>query len=323
MRKPKITVIIPFFNVERYIGRCSRSLFEQTFEEMEYIFVDDCSTDRSVGILQTLIDEYKVSEKATILHHVINEGVSAARNTGLNHANGDYIGWVDADDWIESEMYERLYQYAKKNQCDLVYCGYVEENNGRSIACTKTYQGAHDPLCNVRALTANEIDAFLWNKLIKRSLLDNHPIVFHEGCNMWEDFAILTPISYYAERIGGIRNPLYHYTIRKGSISLVRSDTQLNAMFKNISIVESFLISINAPDDIFLHLAERKFCLKNSLLMKTGNTEEWRRLFPEVNSQIWKQKACWYIKLYEWCLLNHLDCFYFLYRKYRLIRNKE
>ena len=323
MKMCKVSVIIPLYNVEKYIERCACSLFEQTLGQMEYIFVDDCSTDRSVEILQTVVDRYPVLDRVILLHHDKNRGVSAARNTGLKHASGDYIGWVDADDRVEKEMFEWLYQYARMNACDFVYCGYIEErSNGTCINHTKIDKEYPDSLERVNALVSGDIDAFLWNKLIKRSLLESHQIIFPEGYDMWEDFLALVSIVYYAKHIGSINKPLYHYGLRKGSVSLECSEKQLNAMFRNLSCVEDFLNDINASEETFLNLVERKFCIKDALLFQTGNTEQWRSLFPEMNKYIWKQNACWQVKLYEWSLSKHINWVYPLYKAYRHLKTK-
>lgn len=104
---PKISVIVPIYKVEKYIGRCARSLFEQSLEDMEFIFVDDCSPDNSISIVKTMAEDYpKRKNQIKFLHHKVNRGLTTTRNTGLSVATGDYIAYCDSDDWFDLTMYE-------------------------------------------------------------------------------------------------------------------------------------------------------------------------------------------------------------------------
>ena len=122
---PKVSVLIPVYGVEKYIRRCAVSLFEQTLEEVEYIFVDDCSEDKSISVLEETIERFPNSyAKVKILHHSENRGSAAARNTALNMATGEYIIVIDSDDFIESTMLEDLYNSAIDDMADIVVSDY-------------------------------------------------------------------------------------------------------------------------------------------------------------------------------------------------------
>ena len=106
---PKISVIIPVYNVEKYIERCVRSLFEQTLGEIEYIFVDDCTPDGSIAILRRIIEDYPERKPfVSIISHEQNKGLAIARRTGVNAACGEYVAFCDSDDWVDTNMYEKL-----------------------------------------------------------------------------------------------------------------------------------------------------------------------------------------------------------------------
>ena len=128
----KVSVCIPVYGVEKYIEKCARSLFEQTMQDgIEFIFVNDCTKDRSIEILEQVLAEYPHRKEQTgIIHHEKNRGLVAARNTGLLHASGEYIIHCDSDDWVELDMYEKMYLAAKENDADMVYCDYVKEMSG-------------------------------------------------------------------------------------------------------------------------------------------------------------------------------------------------
>lgn len=117
----KVSVLIPVYNAEAYIESCVRSLFEQSLEDIEYIFVNDCTSDKSLDILNEIMDEYPArKEQVKVISHSCNKGVASTRNTGLLYAQGEYIGWVDSDDWVEKNMFEILYLMAKQADADIV-----------------------------------------------------------------------------------------------------------------------------------------------------------------------------------------------------------
>src|ERR1035437_2946131 len=119
---PKVSIIITVYKAEQYIERCARSLFEQTFKELEFVFVNDFTPDTSIQILKKVIDEYSDRKnQVTILNHDYNKGVAAARNTGLDRVRGEYILQVDSDDWVEKSMVEESYVIAEANDSDIVW----------------------------------------------------------------------------------------------------------------------------------------------------------------------------------------------------------
>ena len=123
MKKNPVSIIVPIYNVEKYIERCIRSLFEQTMDDVEYIFVDDCTPDQSMAILRHLMEEYEFRNlNIKIISHEHNKGLPSARNTGLAAATGDYIFHCDSDDWMEKDAMEKMYQAAQANQADIVWC---------------------------------------------------------------------------------------------------------------------------------------------------------------------------------------------------------
>lgn len=121
----KISIIVPIFNAEPYLRQCLDSIIGQTLKEIEIILIDDGSTDNSNTICQKYLNDSRVS-----LYRKENEGLAAARRDGMSHASGEYIGFVDSDDWIEPDMYEKMYSAAKVNNADVVFCNCIENENG-------------------------------------------------------------------------------------------------------------------------------------------------------------------------------------------------
>ena len=119
----KVSVIVPVYNVAKWIERCARSLFEQTLEDMEFIFVDDASPDESISILKRVMLDYpRRACQVNIVTHEANLGSSYARNTGMTVAKGEYIAYCDSDDWVSNDMYASLYEEAKRSDADICYC---------------------------------------------------------------------------------------------------------------------------------------------------------------------------------------------------------
>lgn len=128
---PKVSVIVPIYNASAYIKQCAVSLFEQTLDDIEYIFIDDCTTDDSMEVLNECIEEYpNRKNRIKILKHAVNSGQAAARTTGMKAATGEYMIHCDPDDWVDQRMYSDMYYEAIKANADIAVCG-IEWTNCR------------------------------------------------------------------------------------------------------------------------------------------------------------------------------------------------
>ena len=133
-KNPLVSVIVPIYGVEPYIEKCARSLFEQSLENMEFIFVNDCTPDKSVEILRQVIEDYpRRYLQIQIIEHEENRGLAMARNSGLLIAKGEYIIHCDSDDWVELDMYEEMYEKALEKNADIVICDYYAEYSNKRI----------------------------------------------------------------------------------------------------------------------------------------------------------------------------------------------
>ena len=165
---PKVSVIIPVFGVEKYIERCARSLFEQTLDDIEFIFVDDCTNDDSISVLQKVLMEYPNRNNQTkIVYHDVNKGLPAARQTGLRIASGEYVAHCDSDDWVERSIYADMYEKASEEEADIVICDY-NQTDGKTFR--KTFCACHDT--SITSYIENclfGVDSWVvWNKLVKQ-----------------------------------------------------------------------------------------------------------------------------------------------------------
>lgn len=165
----KVSVIVPIYNVSRFISRCVLSLMNQTLEDVEYIFVDDATPDESIMILHDIINQYPAKrDNCIILHHEKNMGLPAARNTGLQVAKGEYIFHCDSDDFVEPEMLEKMYKTAKTHDADIVWCDWFLsfEKNERYMKQPE-YTTSEDAL---KGMLSGAMKYNVWNKLVRHSL---------------------------------------------------------------------------------------------------------------------------------------------------------
>lgn len=224
----KISIVIPVYNVEQYIAKCLDSLVNQTLKEIELILVNDGSTDNS----QAIIDEYaKKYPSKIVAFQKNNEGVSVARNFGLKHCRGEYIGFVDPDDYVELDMYESLYQEAKEESCDLVICDYIKQYTGSEQVT------AVNPAPTTKAMFIGGFAA-PWNKIYSRKLLEKSKAQFPPGL-FYEDTEFFCMLIPYVERCGYVNKPFVHYVQRIGS-TVNTQGTKVEMIFEIVSHILSF-----------------------------------------------------------------------------------
>lgn len=246
-----VSVIIPVYGVEAYIEKCARSLFEQTLEDIEYIFVDDCTKDKSIEILQKVIDEYpNRKHQIRIIHHETNRGLPQARKTGIENATSKYIAHCDSDDWVEKDMYRTLYHQAESDACDAVVCDLykTQEQIFNYIHYFPQKQITKDSLLS--NIFSNTCSHYFVTILYKKQLFDN-PVKYPEA-NWFEDLVFTSQILYYAKKIGYVQKPLYHYIIRPTSMTnaqnLDKKRKALSQMRKNIDVILSFIEENNVGE---------------------------------------------------------------------------
>lgn len=209
---PLVSILVPVYAVERYIERCAVSLMEQTYGNVEYVFVDDGGKDRSIEILREVVGRYPERVGSVkIVSHERNRGIAAARNTAVKTATGDFIMFVDSDDWVDSTIVEKCVERQAKTGADITICDYqIEMPNGK--VAYEDWPDAKDnlDLCLGQLQTRQRWG--LWAQLTRRSLYTDNNILMREGCNMGEDFHTSPRLAYFA--VGGIayvHERLYHY----------------------------------------------------------------------------------------------------------------
>ena len=205
---PKVSVIIPVYNVENYIEKCLDSVVNQTLQDIEIIIVNDGSTDLSKEKIKNYIKKY--GKKIKYLEKQ-NEGLSSARNFGLSFATGEYIAFLDSDDYIDCEAYNEMYKVAKEQNLDLVQCGFIwEYPNKKRIGKVDLYNSKKE------MIEKGRVEA--WNKLIKREIIEKNNIQFPMGLR-YEDMEFFYKLVPYIQNFAFIDKPFIHYVQRSSSIA--------------------------------------------------------------------------------------------------------
>lgn len=213
----KVSVVIPTYKVEQYIERCARSLFEQTLDSIEYIFVDDCSPDNSIAVMQKVLEEYPHrKDQVKIIRHEVNQGVGAARNHGVAACSGDYIIHCDPDDWVDLNMYENMYNKAVECSADMVYCDYykVDENKTTFVE----HSGSLNRLEVLTEFFCDKSWGSLVNHLFSREIAKSSEIYCPDCIIVQEDLLRVAQMIKMCKKIIYINQPFYYYWQRQSSI---------------------------------------------------------------------------------------------------------
>ena len=233
---PKLSIIVPVYNVEKYIDKCIESLVNQTLQEIEIIIVNDGSQDRSEEKIENFVKKYPTKIKYL---EKKNGGLSSARNLGLNYATGEYIAFLDSDDYVEKIMYEEMYKLAKKENSDMVECDFIWEwEYGKKVFDKrKEYQY---PDKDKRQIMKKP-RVVVWNKIYKREIINK--IRFSEGL-IYEDLEFFYKIVPDLKTISYIDKYFVHYIQRKDSISNTQTE-KTNDIFKILDNIFDYYVENN------------------------------------------------------------------------------
>ena len=211
MRHPSFSIIVPVYCVEKYIERCAESLFSQTYDNIQFIFVNDGTKDRSMELLIALIEgKYSRLKPAIVLVDKENAGLPAARKTGMEHAAGDYILHVDSDDYLEHEAVAKLASAAEETDADMIYFDLIKEYPGRTSFKREREYGPQDRDKFILNILNDKSRGYLVSKCFKRKVYTGNP-VYYAPCGVYEDIYASIQLIYYSRTIYHLQEYLYHY----------------------------------------------------------------------------------------------------------------
>lgn len=239
----KVSVILPVYGVAQYIEKCTQSLLGQTLQEMEFIFVDDHGPDDSIELVQKMIENHPRKEQFVFLKPEHNMGAGMARNFAIPHAKGEYIAFVDSDDWIEPTMFEELYNEAiAKGNVDLCCCQASKDYlDGRPSEILKNPEVAPGKLTpDKRSYFLTHYVSLFWTFIYKKEMVEKNNIRYPESRSA-DDSYFVTSNLLLADSIAYVNKPFYHYLIRPGSVCSTKDSTKYQKRLATFTSLMSFL----------------------------------------------------------------------------------
>lgn len=292
---PYISVIIPVYNAELYIENCIESVLNQTFKNFEVIIIDDGSKDKTYKICNELSKKdsrIKVFQKR-------NEGVSAARNYGISRCKGEYIIFIDSDDWIEDNEFEVIYQYNQKYNTDIILFNSINDYFKNNKLVKSSIRGTNK-LISIDINNMKDYFTYLfksteiaacWNKCFKSNIIKNNKIMFNENMVMYEDFEFVLRYFNFSNNILVIPDILYHYNIKSEVFSLSKRDKlniaeDMHYLFKSLN---KFLQRINLGKSEMIEMYEYISGLYNlcfsKMLEKKYNMNQRKETLKFIKSE--------------------------------------
>lgn len=311
MSMPQISVIVPVYQAEKWLRRCLDSIVNQTFLDWECILVDDGSKDRSGAIC----DEYASRDSRFRVIHQANQGVSVARQVGLDAAKGVYVIHADSDDWVEPDWLEKLHQKITADNVDMVICDYEQIYVDR----IKYVSGCVTSVDNTDLLMSlvRYWGGCLWNKLIRRECFIRHHVTFHPEMWGFEDTYVITKLLTNPIKVSHLPEALCHYDIvmNKSSLTKLISDKHVRSLMLYINTFSPILTDSRFDEGWYF----RKKSVKMLMMRMEGNCR-WsiKDVYPEINERLIEEcrRARWWSRMrcVALCLQGHQKTGRFLYR---------
>lgn len=287
---PAVSVIVPVFKVEPYMARCARSLFAQTLDDVEYIFIDDCSPDDSMKVMESILREEFPSRipQVKCIRMPRNSGQAKVRMLGISLATGDYVIHCDSDDEVDISAYETMYRTAVDNNFDIVSCDILTGNEGawRVKSCSSL------PGRELADILNGDVMGSLWSRMVKRTLLED--LVSPAG-NLAEDMVIVIQAVSRAKSFAHIDRPLYHYFVRDGSATQAAGYEsalyKYESMFANVNLSLELLNGqdIGLADIVLFKYRSRHFL--EPYVHLPDIYCKWKSTFPEVDRQLFSTRG--------------------------------
>lgn len=297
----RVSVVVPIYKVERFIGRCVNSLMEQTLRDVEFIFVDDASPDGSIRRLEEVLARYPDRrEHVRLIRHDRNLGLPAARNSGLAVARGEYVFHCDSDDYVDPGMLEQLYARAREADADVVWCDWWL-SFGRNERYMKQPEYA-SPLEALRGMLSGVMKFNVWNKLVRCSLYTENGIEFPAGYGMGEDMTMMRLMAR-ARRVAYLPKAFYHYVqLNSEAFSKTYSERHLIELRYNVEMIQQDMRQ-QFGDRLNEELAFFKLDVKFPFLISADSRKYalWQSWYPEANPYILhNRRLTWRSRTLQW-----------------------
>lgn len=299
-KSPQISIIIPIYNVERYLRQCIDSILAQTFTDFELLLIDDGSPDGCPAIC----DEYAEKDARIRVFHKQNGGVTSARNKGLNNANGNWIIYIDGDDWIEPTYVEELYNAAINNEADIAICGFrFVYEDGSSVIEHPTIWDDN------KQASLNRYIASIWTTacgtIQKSSLYKDNGVQSPKDLTFCEDFHLMVRLCYFANKVVSINRPLYNYRQRSSSIVHSLNDKTWRDELSTYLDIIDFFRNQGELETYKKVMAWRTLKAAQDMTLDLSRFKDFKNYNPDKKHHIWDCPFIGFkIKILSW-LITH------------------
>lgn len=294
-----VSILVPIYGVEKYIEKCVISLFKQTYDNIEYVFVDDCSPDKSVDILQSIVNRHpNRKDKVKIIRHEHNMGLATARNTAVAASNGVFLIHMDSDDWIELDLVEKCVRLQTETNSDIILYGYtkhVHQKKGYKIPLNSN-SSKH----LVERCVMGTFSPMIWNKMIRKSLYNDNELKCLNGINMGEDLQISPLLYFFSKKTSVIQDCLYHYNcMNTNAYTQKFSIEKSEQAWISLSVVTYRLINIDSSYKKYAEIGKLRFIAKTMVAASINREYDFLNLLK---------------KRYKECDSSYVSSVFFPYR---------
>ena len=311
-----ISIIVPIYNIEKFLPCCIDSILAQTFTEWELILVDDGSKDTCGSIC----DEYATKDGRIRVIHKPNGGLTSARNAGLAMASGEWVMYLDGDDWIEPEMLELLLRKGEETGADIVMGDFLFAYPDRDVP----YRLPDWDDCKTTSLNRyiTSVWTCVWGGIHKRSLYEEHQLQSPQGVTYCEDFHLIVRLCYFARKVVNVHRHFYHYRQQEGSVMHnLNKKTERDEQWVYQDIIRLFKEQ-GVYKDYRKSMCWRMLKATQELVLDKSDWKAFQEMVPEKKHYIWD---CLYInrklKINMWCLTHHLSWISLLMLNLRKLRH--
>ena len=287
------------YNVEQFIEKCASTLLEQTFKEIEYLFINDCTPDNTLIILEKVIEKFSNRiDQVKIINNKINLGLPSTRNVGLSICKGEYVIHIDGDDYVEPDMVERMYLCAEENDADIVVCDSYgqwgkQKRYHKEIVPENGREYARD-IINGKCMPA------IWNKLVRRSLYEINNITFPDGINMGEDLATTPLLAYNANKIVKLNKAFVHYILYNNNAYSKNISEKAKSNLQNVVQSLSTYFKDTNNEEITNAIKIRKITTKSVILINSSFIErkKFYNLYNDCDNLVYVMESLPYYYKY-------------------------
>ena len=304
MNNPLVSICVPVYNVEPFIKRCLISLFNQTYDNIEYIFVNDCTKDKSIKIINDIAEQFPLRlSQLQVVSNKANLGIAASRNIAISHSHGEFLIFVDPDDYVDIRMVQLFVENQKETKSDIVNAQnyhLFKKNNIKYDNYT-----SENPQKTAVLVFQRKLSGSVWGRMYRTDLFLENKIKCRDGVNMGEDLQLVCQAFYFAQKVSYIREPLYYYDCsRNTSYSNVYSKEKLNHDWASHDIVKDFFLRQDSSlkeetDKAELKLICTHFVYSARFKNISYYYDEAKRRLSFIDKKVWKSQP-FHMRLFLW-----------------------